>query len=178
VLVKNRKHAEQARLLRNLCFQPERRFLHETLGYNYRLTNIQAAMGVGQLERIEEIIVAKRKIACNYNDAFSGIAGVKLPIEMPWARSVYWVYGVLLDSERNIDAAQVIQRLMEKGVEARPFFLGMHEQPVFIKMGLFLRETYPVTENLARNGFYLPSGLTLTNAQVAVVISALKEVLL
>lgn len=174
VLVKNRDHAERARSLRNLCFQPNRRFYHEALGYNFRMTNVQAAMGVGQIERIEETVKRKREIAHAYNEAFFGIPEIQLPTEMPWAHCVYWVYGMVLGEDRQADAAQIMSQLRTQGIETRPFFLGMHEQPVFQKMGLFQQEHYPVAERLARKGFYLPNGLTITDEQIAQVVEAVK----
>ena len=177
VLVKSREHAERARSLRNLCFQPGRRFYHESLGYNYRMTNVQAAMGVGQIERIEETIARKREIAHAYDAAFSNIPALQLPSEMPWARNVYWVYGIVLGEERETDAVRVMSHLRSRGIETRPFFLGMHEQPVFQGMGLFRNERYPVAERLARQGLYLPNGLTISNDQIAEVADAVRECL-
>ena len=177
VLVKDRGHAERARSLRNLCFQPKQRFFHEELGYNHRLTNIQAAMGVGQIERIQETVARKREIALTYNTAFSGVTGIQLPSEMAWARSVYWVYGLVLAEERGTDAVHIMQILKGKGIETRPFFLGMHEQPVFHNKGFFVGESYPAAERLARKGFYIPNGLALTDEQISDVINAVKECL-
>lgn len=177
VLVKTREHADRARSLRNLCFQAGRRFYHESLGYNFRMTNLQAAMGVGQMERIKETVERKRQIAHTYNSAFAGVPDVKLPAEMPWVLDVYWVYGIVPGESRQRDAAQFMSRLREKGIETRPFFLGMHEQPVFRQMGLFNGEIYPVAEKLARNGFYIPNGLALSDDQIQTVISSVLEVL-
>jgi len=177
VLVKTSEHADRACLLRNLCFQAVRRFYHESLGYNFRMTNLQAAMGVGQMERIEETIDRKRHIAHTYNDAFSSVADIQLPTEMPWARNVYWVYGIVMGERRQIAAALVMSRLRAKGIETRPFFLGMHEQPVFRQMGLFKGETYPIADKMARNGFYIPNGLALSDNQIQTVISSVMEVL-
>jgi len=177
VLVKSREHAERARSLRNLCFQPDRRFYHESLGYNYRMTNLQAAMGVGQLERLEETVDRKRAIAKAYNTAFAQLPAVRLPVEMSWAHAVYWVYGIVLSDERAEDAARVMGLLRERGVDTRPFFLGMHEQPVFHKMGLFCDERYPVAERLARSGFYIPNGVAMTAGQLSLVADSFKECL-
>jgi perosamine synthetase len=177
VLVKSTEHAERARSLRNLCFQPARRFYHETLGYNYRMTNVQAAMGVGQIERIKETVTRKREIAHVYSAAFSDIPAIQLPAEMPWAQNVYWVYGLVLGEERQNDAQQIMSQLRTLGIETRPFFLGMHEQPVFHKMGLFCGERYPVAERLARKGFYIPNGLMLTDKQIDTVVAAVRECL-
>jgi perosamine synthetase len=169
--------AEKARSLRNLCFQPQRRFYHEELGFNFRLTNLQAALGLAQLERIDEIVARKRWMGQEYNRRLKGIEGLQLPIEESWARNVYWMYGVVLSEERGIDAVQFANQLKACGVETRPFFLGMHEQPVFQKRGLFLNEHYPVAEQLGRQGLYLPSGLALTEKQLSEVCEAVHEVL-
>lgn len=169
--------AEKARSLRNLCFRPERRFYHTTMGYNFRLTNLQAALGLAQLERIDEIIARKRWIGEEYTRRLRDVSVLQLPVEEPWARHVYWVYGVVLDESIGIDAQMLSQLLRQRGIETRPFFLGMHEQPVFHGMGLFHGERYPVAEHVARQGLYLPSGLGLTEEQLEVVCTALKEVL-
>lgn len=169
--------AEKARALRNLCFQSTRRFYHEALGFNFRLTNLQAALGLAQVERIDEIVARKRWMGHEYTRRLKDIRDLQLPVEEPWARSVYWMYGVVLSEEWGMDANGFAQRLRERGVETRPFFLGMHEQPVFQKRGLFLNERYPVAERLARQGLYLPSGLALTDEQLDHVCNAVHEVL-
>ena len=177
VLVRSPEMAERARSLRNLCFQKKQRFLHDELGYNFRLTNIQAALGVAQLELMTEIIERKRAIALTYNELLKNIPGLELPEEEPWARSVYWVYGIVLDPATGTTARQLAERLASHGIETRPFFLGMHEQPVFRKRGLFYGEKYPVAEQLSRQGLYLPSGLTMTDAEIVTVADTLKGVL-
>ena len=169
--------AEKARSLRNLAFQNARRFYHEELGANFRLTNLQAALGVAQIERIDEIIARKRWVGHEYTRRLKDIEHVSLPVEEPWARSIYWMYGLVLSEERELDAARLAEKLKAMGVETRPFFLGMHEQPAFHKSGLFLNEHYRVAERLARRGLYLPSGLTLTEDQLARVCDALHVVL-
>lgn len=177
VLTDDPKLAEEAGSLRNLCFQADRRFYHESLGFNFRLTNLQAALGLAQLERMEEIVARKRWIGKEYDLRLKGIKGLELPAEEPWARSVYWMYGAVLSDEVDMDAVEFAQRLRERGVDTRPFFLGMHEQPVLRKLGLFHNEHYPVAERLARRGLYLPSGLSLTDKQLQQVCDAVREVL-
>jgi len=169
--------AEKTRSLRNLCFQAHRRFYHEELGFNFRLTNLQAALGLAQMERIEEIIARKRWMGQEYNRRLAGIKGLHLPVEEPWARNVYWMFGVVLSEETGMDARVFGQRLKEREIETRPFFLGLHEQPVFHRRGLFMDERYPVTERIARQGLYLPSGLGLTSEQISQVCEAVHEVL-
>ncbi len=177
VLCRSDELAQRARAQRNLCFQAKRRFLHDELGNNYRLTNIQAALGVGQVGRIEEIVGRKRTIAQRYQVLIGDIPGIQHQAEMPWARHVYWVYGLLLDERYGPDCLGVMAELKSRGIETRPFFLGMHEQPVFRKMGLFDGEQYPVAERLARRGFYIPSGLTLQDNQITFIADTLRGVL-
>jgi perosamine synthetase len=177
VLTSDPVYAEKARGLRNLCFRPERRFYHTELGYNYRLTNMQAALGLAQVERMAEIIVSKRWMGHAYTERLQDIPGLQLPVEEPWARHVYWMYGLVLDATTGMDATEFARRLQALGVQTRPFFLGMHEQPVFLERGLFQDERYPVAERIARQGLYLPSGLALTEMQIDQVCAAVKTVL-
>jgi perosamine synthetase len=177
VLTSDPAYAEKARNLRNLCFRPERRFLHTELGYNFRLTNFQAAFGLAQLERLDDIIRRKRWMGQSYTQNLQGLAALQLPVEEPWAKQVYWMYGIVLDEATGMDAAELAQRLAAMGIQTRPFFLGMHEQPVFWERGWFHGERYPVAERLARQGLYLPSGLTLTEDQLLQVCEAVRKAL-
>ncbi len=166
--------AERAGRLRNLGFLPERRFFHTERGYNYRLTNMQAALGVAQVARMDEIVARKRWMGEAYSRRLADLpgVGVQLATVEPWARSVYWMYGLVLDERLGIDALELARRLRSRAVDTRPFFLGMHEQPVLRERGLFVDECYPVAERLARQGLYLPSGLGLTEDQLDQVCEA------
>ena len=177
VVTNDEKYAERLRSLRNLCFIKERRFFHTELGNNYRLTNLQAAIGLAQLERIEVSVQKKRWMAGAYTERLKDIKSLQLPIEEPWAKNVFWMYGVVLDESIGFDAITFAKKITDLGVMTRPFFLGMHEQPVFQKMGLFTDENYPVAERIARQGFYLPSGLTLTETQIDQVCEAIRDIL-
>lgn len=169
--------AARMRSQRNLCFRPERRFHHTELGNNFRLTNLQAAVGVAQIERIDEIVARKRRMGQRYTALLGGIDRLQLPVEQPWARAVYWMYAVVLADDAGMDAIEFARRLRDDGVETRPFFLGMHEQPALLDRGLFAGERYPVTERIARQGLYLPSGLALTDEQIDHVCKAVRKVL-
>lgn len=178
IVTDNQNLAERCRALRNLCFQPQQRFVHEELGWNFRMTNVQAALGVAQLERLDEFVARKRRMGKLYTEHLSEIPGLQLPIpETPYAENIYWVYGIVLRDEVPFDAQEVMQRLRTMQIGTRPFFWPMHEQPVFRKMGLFEDVQCPVAENLARRGFYLPSGLALTDEQIDSVIHAVKDIL-
>lgn len=169
--------AARSRSLRNLCFRGDRRFLHTEHGYQFRLTNMQAALGVGQVTRIESIVERKRWAATQYMQRLSALTQLQLPMEHPWARSVFWVFGMVLADDVPFDATEFARRLKALGVETRPFFLGMHEQPVFHDMGLFKDERHPVSERIARRGLYLPSGLALTLEQIDTVSQAVRQAL-
>jgi perosamine synthetase len=176
VLTNDETLAAKSRELRNLCFIPPRRFIHKELGWNFRMTNLQAALGVAQLERMDEIIVKKRKIGSMYNELFSGIRSIQLPLnENDYASNIYWVYGIVLKSEIPYDAFEAMKRLANVGVGTRPFFYPMHRQPVFHDIGLFHGEEYPVAERLGERGFYLPSGLAITEEQIVTVAKAVKQ---
>ena len=171
--------AERCRSLRNLCFQAKQRFVHEELGYNFRMTNLQAALGVAQLERLDEFVARKRRMGQRYTELLAGIAGLELmPARTSYAENIYWVYGVVLKDEVPFAAAEAMRRLGAQGIGTRPFFWPMHEQPVFRKMGLFAGERHPVAERLARRGFYLPSGMALTDGQMDEVAEAVRRVML
>lgn len=168
--------ADKCRQLRNLCFIPEKRFLHYELGHNFRMTNIQAALGVAQLERLDQFIERKRKTGRMYNEL---LASVKDELQLPLAKTdyadnIYWVYGMVSKSENTTNG--IVDRLKQKEIGTRPFFWPMHEQPVFQKMGLFAGEHYPVAEKIARCGFYVPSGLGLKDEGIEVVADELRKI--
>ena len=168
--------AERCRSLRNLFFQPHKRFVHEELGWNFRMTNLQAALGLAQLERLDEFVTRKRAMGKKYTELLSDLEGVSLPLdESAYAQNIYWVYGLVLRDDVDFDAAEAMRRLGERRIGTRPFFWPMHEQPVFRKIGLFDGEHYPVAERLARRGFYIPSGMALTEQQIASVATTVKE---
>ena len=170
--------AEKCRSLRNLCFQPQQRFVHQELGWNFRLSNLQAAVGIAQLERLDEFIDRKRRMGQLYTELLSNIPGLHLPLpKTDYALNIYWVYGVVLKDEIPFDAKEAMRRLGVNKIGTRPFFWCMHEQPVFRKMGLFADESCPVAEKIARWGFYIPSGLALTDEQIERVAERLKEIM-
>jgi perosamine synthetase len=174
----NSELAERCRSLRNLCFQAKKRFVHDELGWNYRMTNMQAALGLAQLERLDEFVGIKRAMGRRYTTLFKDLAALHLPLERTeYAENIYWVFGVMLDDAIPFDAEEAMKRLAAAGIGTRPFFWPMHEQPVFRKMGLFAGEGFPVAERLARRGFYLPSGLALTEKQMEGVFTVVRDVL-
>jgi perosamine synthetase len=173
ILTNNSELALKCQKLRNLAFEPNgRRFVHNEIGWNYRMTNMQAALGLAQLEKIDYHIKRKREIGALYQKGLRNLDSFSPPIERtPYADNIYWIYGLLAKDE--ITQNKAVNYLTNNKIGTRPFFWCMHEQPVFIKMGLFKGESYPVAEKLARNGFYIPSGLGLTNEQINLVIETL-----
>ena len=170
--------AERCRSLRDLCFQPQKRFVHEELGYNFRMTNMQAAVGLAQLERLDEFVARKRRMGGLYTELLQNIDGLELmPKSTAYADNIYWVFGMVLKEDVAFDAKEAMRRLGEQGIATRPFFWPMHEQPVLLKMGLFSGETYKVASRLARRGFYVPSGMALTDEQLVKTGDAIKELM-
>ena len=169
--------AEQCRGLRNLCFNPNKRFVHDHLGWNLRMTNLQAALGMAQLERLNEFLKKKRWIGNFYNELFADIEGVQLPfLRTDYAENLYWVFGVLLD-ESICNSEQIRFKLAQAGIGTRPFFYPLHLQPVLKRMGLLHGQKYPIAERLYSQGLYLPSGLALTEEQIRIVAKTFKKVL-
>ncbi len=178
ILADDDRLAGRCRALRNLCFQAGRRFVHEELGWNMRMSNLQAALGVAQLERLDEFVARKRRMGRRYTELLAGVPGLQLPLPRTGhAENGSWVYGIVLGDEVPFDGAEAMRQLGLRGIGTRPFFWPMHEQPVFRKMGLFAGESCPEAERIARRGFYIPSGLALTDAQIDEAARAVREVL-
>ena len=177
VLTDDKNLDDRAKSLRNLCFTNDR-FVHEEIGFNYRLTNMQAALGVAQLEQIEDIIIKKRWIGNIYNKLLKDLVKINLPLNKTnYCENIYWVYAITLKDNCDKTAKQVMNELHELEIGTRPFFFPMHKQPIFNKKGLFLNEKLPYSEKLYQKGFYIPSGLALTEDQIREVSSALHKVL-
>lgn len=170
--------AERCRMLRNLCFKRDARYVHDEISDNYRFTNLQAAVGLAQLERLDEFVKRKREMGKYYTEALKGVGGLQLPVARTEnAENIYWVYGLLLDEDIPADNKKVQKLLSEEGIGTRTFFWCMHEQPVYQKQGLFQNESYPNAEYLAKKGFYIPSGLALTKEQMEYVVCKVKKVM-
>ncbi|MBU0689943.1 MAG: DegT/DnrJ/EryC1/StrS family aminotransferase [Gammaproteobacteria bacterium] len=178
ILTDDPELAARCRSLRNLCFKPEQRFIHDELGWNFRMTNLQAALGVAQLERLDDFVLRKRRMGERYTALLHGTPGLQLPLaKTAYADNIYWVFGLVLDDKAGFDAREAMERLGKLGIGSRPFFWPMHEQPVFRKMGLFADDHHPVAERIARRGFYIPSGMALTTGQLERVVAAVKDIL-
>lgn len=178
IVTDNEELEERCRLLRNLCFKKDVRYVHEELSDNYRFTNLQAAIGLAQLERLDEFVSRKREMGKYYTEKLEGTRGLILPVEKTdYAENIYWVYGIVLDREIQADNRMIQKLLAAEGIGSRTFFWCMHEQPVYQKKGMFINERYPDAEFLARRGFYVPSGLALTKQQMDRVLTGIKNIM-
>ena len=159
--------------LRDHAFSTDRHFWHKFVGFNYRMTNLQAAIGLAQTEQLETFVAARRAHAARYTRLLKQIPGIVTPPEATWARNVYWMYGILLDKEFGLSRDELRGRLARRGIETRTFFIPMHCQPVYFDQ--YRGQRYPVAEDLCRRGLYLPSASSLTSDDIEVVVEAIKE---
>ena len=162
--------AERARFLRDHAMDPDRRYYHPEIGFNYRMTNIQAAIGCAQLEQAEAILARRKTIAAAYEAGLAGVPGLGRPPAEPWAENVYWMYSVLIEPAFGRDRDAVREGLRAQGVDSRPFFVPLHELPPYR-----IPDTFPVTTRLARSGINLPSGTGLTVDEIGTVCRALRS---
>ena len=178
ILTDDPQLAERCRGLRNLCFMPYKRFVHEELGWNYRMSNLQAALGLAQLERLDQFVACKRAMGRRYNELLHDAPDLQQPLpRTDYAENIYWVYGLVLSEHVPFEAEEAMRRMASMNIGCRPFFWPMHEQPVFQKMGLFTGERYPVSERIARRGFYVPSGLALKSHEIERTAMAIRKIL-
>jgi len=177
IVTNNKKLYTRAKLLKDLAHSPHRRFYHEEIGFNFRMTNMQAALGLAQLEEIDKYIAIKLHMAKTYNDQLSSVSTLSLPSQAPWARSVYWMYAVLVSKNSPMVRDMLRTKLKEEGIDTRDYFIPLHRQPVFTKLGLFKNISCPVSDDLSKRGFYLPSGLAITDKQIRTVTSTIKRLL-
>jgi perosamine synthetase len=167
--------AKHARRLKDLCHMPDRRFWHDEIGYNYRMTNIQAACGLGQLESIDEFLKHKIWMTEAYDKRLSKIKGIHIPVTKDYASNVYWMYSILLDESFPLGRDEFRKNLKEKGVDTRDFFPSSAKQPVIQKL-LGNVGSFPVSERVAERGLYLPSGLALTQEQLDYVCDSIESI--
>jgi perosamine synthetase len=170
VVTNDRELAMRGAFLRDHAMDPQRRYYHPEVGFNYRMTNIQAALGCSQLEHAEEILARRRAIAQAYSAGLAGIPGLVEPRPMPWEEGICWMYSVLVEPAFGRDRDAVCTGLRERGVDSRPFFVPLHEMPPDRR-----DEPFPVATRLARQGINLPSGTALTTEEIATVCGALRE---
>jgi perosamine synthetase len=166
VVTNDAKLAEQLRLLRNLGFGKPR-FYHEIAAYNARMTGYQAAMGLAQLARVEEIITTKRWIAHTYDRLLADVPGLQRPAELPGSYNVYWMYAVVVDPAFGLTRDALAKYLAEQGIDTRTFFCPMNQQPFLRSQAGYRDVACPVADRIWSSGLYLPSGNQLTEVEIA-----------
>ena len=170
----NREIAHLAWNLRDHAFSSERHFWHKYVGFNYRMTNLQAAIGLAQVEQMDKFVAARRAHAAEYTRRLAGIPGITTPPQAEWAKNVYWMYGILVDKAAyGLNRDELRRVLAENGIETRTFFIPMHCQPVYWQQ--FKGQRYPVAEALCRDGFYLPSASSLTLDEIEYVTGVIRD---
>ncbi len=170
--------AARLRSLENHCFG-EPRFVHEDVGFNYRMTNIEAAIGLAQVEAGGKLVEMRRQNAAGYNRLLAGVPGVETPPEAPWAKSSYWMYGVVLGPEFPLGRDEAMAELRRRGIDTRAFFHPLHLQPAYsrLKAGRPIAAgAMPVAEELGACGLYLPSSSHLEDEQIRKVADAIFEI--
>jgi len=175
VVTNNAGIAERARTLKDLAHSREKRFLHTDIAFNYRMTNLQAAIGLAQFEKIDDLVERRRAHAYLYNGLLKDIEGIVLPPEREWAKNVYWMYGILLEDSFGPSRDELMERLKKQGIDTRAFFIPIHQQSAFQKENLFQGESYPIAEKISQEGLYLPSGSGLSSEQIEYVCQVIKD---
>ncbi len=168
VVTNDQALAERCFFLGNHARKADNPYWHFEVGFNYRMTNLQAALGLAQLESIETFIETRKRNAAHYMARLEDVPGLVMPPQAPWAENVYWMFAPVIEPEFGIDRQDVRLRLRESGIDSRPFFAPIHQMPMY-DVGLSL----PVTERLSNQGINLPSGAKLTSDQVDYICDTL-----
>ena len=177
VVTNNEELHKKAKLIKDLAHSEGKRFFHDRVGYNFRMTNIQAALGCGELEHVEEYIEKKRWMAQLYTELLKDIPFLNTPVEKSYAKSVYWMYALLLTKDSPVSRDEFMVKLKEQGVDTRTYFFPLHTQPVLTKKYQYDDAQFPVTNDLSARGLYLPSGLAITEDQIEAVGESIKKIL-
>ncbi len=164
--------AERALTLRNYGFTQERHFWHKVMGFSYRMTNLQAAIGLAQLETIDKLLQARIDNARLYDSLLRDVPGITIPPSSDDVKSVYWMYGILVEDDFGISKEALRQKLADQGIETRSFFIPIHLQPIY---SYLFSDEYPVSENLGRKGFYLPSASNLKPEQIEYIVETIRK---
>ncbi|MBI4355794.1 MAG: DegT/DnrJ/EryC1/StrS family aminotransferase [Candidatus Omnitrophica bacterium] len=172
LVTSNRRWAKQARLLRDHGMDPRRHFYHPVIGYNYRMTNLQAAIGVAQVERLRQLLTLRRRHARRYARGLAGVPHLTLPSSAAWADHVYWMYAVLVHPQSGFSRDRFMRALAREGIETRPFFPPVHRQPPYRT-----NRRLPVVEAVCARGVTLPSGATLTEGEIDRVCRVIRRLL-
>jgi perosamine synthetase len=175
ILFKDQALYEQARMLRDHGMDPSKRYWHKEVGFNYRLTNLQAAIGVAQMEQIQQFVHKKQQLSKLYSEMLADVAGLTLPPHHDWAQSICWLYTILLDPSTGINRDELLLKLLHNGVESRPLFYPLHTMPPYQRYSTGV--SFPVSERLSRMGLSLPSAVTLSETDARHVCEAIRKIL-
>jgi perosamine synthetase len=182
LLTNNKKFKERTDMLRDLGFVKEKRYYHSEIARNYRMTNIQAALGIAQLKNIRKLITIKRLYGALYNKLLANIPGLNLPAEKPYAKNIYWMYGVVLDKSTGFNNESFARKLAQHGIGTRSFFYPLHRQPVWKKsqyrrVAEKNKGNFPIADKISKQGLYLPSGLGNTEREIKYVSKIIRKLL-
>jgi perosamine synthetase len=175
VAARDERFAERLRYYKNLCFplKGPRRYLHEDIGFNYRMPNVLAAIGLAQLERVDFYLENRRRNAAYYGERLGGQRGITTPPNEPYTLNSYWMYGILIEDDFGPTRDEVMTALQAAGIDTRSFFVSMHRQPALAKYGCDVSGAYPVSDELAAKGLYLPSGSGLREEELSRIVDTL-----
>ena len=179
VVTNNEKLYDRSRYYKDLCFplSGERTYLHNDIGFQYRLSNLQAAIGVAQLEKINDYIDMRRNNNRLYKNLLREINGINFQPEKEGCKNIYWMNAAVIDPEKfGVDRDKLINKLLEYGIQTRKFFVPMHKQPALQKYGCDKSETYPVSNWLSKNGLYFPSGSRLRKKQIEYICDKIIQI--
>lgn len=175
VVTNNDNLAREAAKFKDLYHTDKKRFIHEKLGYNFRMTNVHAAIGMGELQNIEKYLDKKQNMARQYEEGLKNISGIKLPTTKSYVKNTYWMYGIVIDKEKfGIDRNTLREKLKKAGIDPRDFFYAPEDQPIL--RDIIKEEAFPNTKYLSENGLYLPSGLAITEEQIKTVCETIKRI--
>ena len=175
IIWNNKSLAEKMRFLKDHAMSHSERYYHPELGFNYRMTNVEAALGVAQLERVDSFLKRKREIAHNYSKLLKDVPSVDVQPEADWAKNSYWMYSIVLNKNAKVKRSALMEKLKKLNVDTRPFFIANHLFPYFEKMKK--AEKFPIALYLSENGINLPSSVLLKDKEITFISQAIREIL-
>jgi perosamine synthetase len=177
ILTNNKKLYEKACSLRNLAFGKKNRFNHDDMGWNYRFTNMQAALGLSQLKRLGKIVRVKRRIGLQYYNLLKKNKHITIqPPTLNNESNIYWIFGILIKRNSKFKKETVIKKLLNKGIQCRDFFWPMHKQKIFKNLKQFKNKKFPIADLLSKNGFYIPTGMRITKKEIKYIATSINNI--
>lgn len=175
-LTNDQELAERMETLRDHGMKPSRRYWHDEIGYNYRMTNLQAAIGSAQVRKLGKLIEQRRKLASIYTDQLRDIDEISLQPEESWAKSVFWLYSILMNNKiKDLDRDVLSKRLLERGIDNRQFFYPAHVMPPYVELGK--SKKFPVADKLSQMGLNLPSSARLGVEEISYITDSIREII-